>query len=66
MAAFALTEAQRTLNGGSLNNGAGIYVNTIAPSVPVFRALFANNNTSVISNTVNNKTVNWMGQHGKG
>jgi hypothetical protein len=59
MAAMNLTEANRTLNGGSANNGSGIFINTIPPAVPVFRALTANNNNnaSIISNTINNTPV---------
>jgi len=57
MAQMSLSPANRTLNGGSANNGTGIFINTIPPPVPVFRALTANNNTSTISNTINGAAV---------
>jgi hypothetical protein len=55
MATMTLTEANRTLNGGTANNGTGVYINTIAPGVPVFKAL--SNTTVTISNTVNGSAV---------
>jgi len=58
MAAMNLSPANRTLNGGgSANNGNGIYINTVVPSAPTFRALTANSNTAIISNTVSNTPI---------
>jgi len=50
MAAMTLSETNRSLNGGSANNGDGIFINTISPAVPVFRALKSSTNTDTITN----------------
>jgi hypothetical protein len=57
MATLSLSEPSRTLNGGSDNSGTGIFINTIAPAVPVFRALTGNNNTAIIKNTINTQEI---------
>jgi len=51
MTQISLTDPQKTLNGGTANNGSGVFINTIAPSMPTFKAL-TGNNTTVISNNI--------------
>ena len=62
MAALSLSQANRTLNGGTANNGTGIFVNTVAPGVPTFRALTSTTanapaNTDIIKNTVSGSEI---------
>jgi hypothetical protein len=57
MAAMTLSEANRTLNGGTANNGAGIFINTIAPPVPTLKILSANNASAVVINDINGSPV---------
>jgi hypothetical protein len=55
IAGTAITSLQisnGTLNGGSDNNGTGVYVNDEKPGVPTFRALKSNNNTDIIRNDI--------------
>jgi len=53
----SLTDVNTTLNGGTANTGTGVYINTVKPSMPTFRALTGNNINSVISNKVNGSDV---------
>jgi len=50
MAAYTFTTANGALNGGTANNGTGIYINTIVPGVPTFMALKSSTNTDTINN----------------
>jgi len=54
MEALNLTQANRTLNGGTANNGDGLFINTISPGVPTFRALKSATNSTAnrISNNL--------------
>jgi len=58
MEAYTFNATNGALNGGgSGNNGNGVFINTVAPEVPTFRALRSNNNTNIISNTVSGAAV---------
>jgi len=56
-APYTFTVVNGTLNGGSSNSGDGIYINTVAPEVPTFRALKSSNSTDIISNTITVSSV---------
>jgi hypothetical protein len=57
MIAYTFNSTNGALNGGTSNGGTGIYVNTVAPGVPTFRALASSANTDIISNTINGSPV---------
>jgi len=57
MSPYTFNATNGALNGGSANDSTGIYINTIAPGVPTFRALTGNNNISIINNNVSGSPV---------